>query len=736
MHDDIRRPAVAAARLIVTLLAGIAVTTLATGWLYWIRAGVAQWPGPKLANVLPLDELPGHDGVPVVVAVTVLAIAGLLAGLAARAAGLTRWRAGLTLAAGSWLWLFAVDAFSLYVVRQVPASVAVRAAGGLPALYLAAGLVGAGGALLGRRETPGAGSSRRLAWLVAAFGLANLTAALLPRRAFAGAPGWLGLAPHIAAGAAHVLLVPAGLLLLVTAAGLRRRNRRALTVAVVGTGASAVLQVLGGAGGLAAALACLLAVALAARRDVFRFRGDPAARPSAWWRLTATLAVALGYGVAVFSVHRALAGLPFRPGPALLDTLRAMAGRAPHDIEFRPGEFGDFYPLSILSILTTGLAWSAAAWLRPWRHRLEASEPRRARAAEIVRQWGADTLAPFKLRDDKELYVTGETLLAYRVVRGIALVSGDPVGPPEADGAALDGFLSFARSRGWRTAILGASQRLAPVYRSRGLVPVYHGDESVIDIGDFSLEGRPMRAVRQAVHRLERGGYQATVATAGSLSPALRRELAAVEHAWLRGRPRTGFTMELDSLFRLDGDDAAFVIGRDAQGRVAGFLHLAVCPASRSLSLSSMPRLPDTPNGLTAWLIVAAVSWASEHGYRHLSLNFSPFGSLLAGDAQLAAGQRLQRRALLRLKRLLALQLDNLLRFNEQFAPLREPRYVVVESRGDLPRVGVAAMAAEGYLPGAALVRGRGWSAGGTGQPAPTAGDTDDVPLMAAAVTR
>jgi lysyl-tRNA synthetase, class II len=632
------------------------------------------------------------------------------------------------------------------VVRQVPAALALRAAAGLPAVYLAAGLAGGAGALLGRRSPPGAGAHRVLARLVATCGLTDLIAALLPRAAFAGVPRWLG--PYAAAGAAHVLLVPTGLLLLVTSRGLGRRNRRALTVAVAACGASAVLQLLGGTGLVGVALTSLLAITLAARRDAFAFHGDPAARPSSWWRLGGTTMAAVAYGLAAFWVHRAMAGLPFRAGPALADTLRAMAGRVPRDIERQHGEFADWYPLTILSILTAGLAWTAAAWLRPWRQRLQSTAALRVRAATIVRRWGADTLAPFALRNDKDWFVAGETLLAYRVVRGVALVSGEPIGPPDADRAALESFLSFARSRGWRTAILGASERLASTYRNLGLVPLYHGDEAIIDTPEFSLDGRQMRSVRQAVHRLKRGGYHAEVVMAGGLTPAQRTELAAVEHAWLRGRQRTGFTMELDSLFGLGGADAAFVVGRDERGRVRGFLHLAVCPASRSLSLSSMPRLPGTPNGMTAWLIVAAVSWAREHGYQHLSLNFSPFASLLAGEGQLAPVQRLQRRALLRVKRLLALQLDNLARFNEQFGPLRQPRYVVVEARADLPRVALAAMAAEGYLPCAALVRGRGWTTVaadvtaqpdalvGTGQPrsgSTAASEGDHVPFMTSA---
>ena len=105
-----------------------------------------------------------------------------------------------------------------------------------------------------------------------------------------------------------------------------------------------------------------------------------------------------------------------------------------------------------------------------------------------------------------------------------------------------------------------------------------------------------------------------------------------------------------------------------------------------------------------------AVSWACGKGFTHVSLNFSPFAGLLASKAVLPRMQRLLRRALLRLKGILALQLDNLLRFNAQFDPAWQRRYVIVQAWTSLPRVAVAAMAAEGYLPHATLIRGRGWT--------------------------
>ncbi len=704
-------PLAAAARTAALVLAIIVATSVATGWLYWVRAGVASWPGPAVRDALPLDELPGHDRVPLVVYVAAFGVAGVALGLVARALRLDRLAAGLGLAVGTGAWLFMVDAVCLLIVRQESFGQGLRGAAGLQPIYLAAALSGAGGALVGRSSPAEQIVPRLLSWLAVGGGLIDVLSAIAPR------PGpALGLVERLGPGTpptARALLVPAGILLLIVSRGLARRNQRAWRLAVVLLGLSAALHLLRGPDYPAAIVTVLIAVALVARRQDFSHRGDPAAELSALVRLSGMLGLAMVYGVTVLTMYRVIAGLPVAPGSVVLDTVRALVGLAPHGSQYISGDFSRWFPLSVLSIAAIGVIWAAEVWIRPWRQRLFADAASAARAADIVRRWGGDTLAPFTLRSDKEWFFTSQSLIAYRVVRGIAVVSGDPVGPPEEAGTALDAFLGYARSRGWHVAILGASGPLLPVYQSRGLHPLYHGDEAVIDTAGFSLEGRAMRTVRQAARRLERDRYRADVVMAGDVPEQVRAELADVDRVWLHGGIRKGFTMELDDPFRLGGHDALFVIGRDEQGRVAGFLHLAVCPASQSLSLSSMPRRPGLPNGFNAWLIVTAVSWALDHGFKRLSLNFSPFAGLLGSDAareSLTGSQRIKRRALLRLKRVLALQLDNLLRFNRQFSPDWIPRYMIIEHRADLPRVIIAAMAAEGYLPHAGVFRGPGWS--------------------------
>ena len=376
------------ARAAALALATILATSIATGWLYWIRAPVAYWPGPMVHDALALDELPGHDTVPQVIYVATFALAGLALGLTARALRFDRLAAGLGLAAGTGAWLFLIDAVSLLIVRQVSFWQAIRGAAGLQPIYLAAALSGAGGALLGRSSLAEQIVPRLLAWLVAASGLVGIASAVIPRPGAA-----LSLVERLGPGftpAARALLVPTGILLLIVSRGLVRRNRRAWRLAVTLLGLSAVLHMLRGPDYPAAIVTGLLAVALVARRQNFPHRGDPAAELSALVRLAGMLALAMVYSVTVLCLYRIVAGRSVNAGSVVLDTIRALAGLPPRGSRYTPGDFAWWFPLSVLSIAATGVIWAAEVWVRPWRQRLfvEAGNgPRTSSAGGAVTPW-------------------------------------------------------------------------------------------------------------------------------------------------------------------------------------------------------------------------------------------------------------------------------------------------------------------------------------------------------------
>jgi len=689
------------ARSSAAVLAALGVLLAATGWLYLLRPLVSL-PGPFVHDALPLDELSGHAKVPLLLYLAVWAVAAALLGAIARWARLERLTAALLLAIGVGGWTYLVDGTSILIVRQIPADSAFTAAAGEQIIFLSLALAGAGGALLARaRRCARPRAPLVLSWLVAAVGLLGVLNSMLPTHR---QPLLASFAPEAAYGIGRGLVAPLSAALLFSAGRLARRQRRAWQIAV---GLLALLTVLHAVrrfdeGALVAGAATL---ALLARRGDFTFPGDPASKRRIALHAAAALAAIVGYGVATLFVNRVMTDRQFALGFALEEVARAALGLKFGHPGHLVGSFARWYPVSIFGLTVGAGGLLLFEWLAPWRHRIRVQAREREVVRALVARWGSDTLAPFALRADKDYFLSpGETaFLAYTVVGGVAVVSGDPVGPADELPGLLEAFLDFAHARGWRVAVLGASAARLDLYRSAGLRAIYHGDEAVVETASFSLEGRAIRKVRQSCHRLERAGYEARMLRPGEVDERLRAELEAIARAWRGDAPERGFTMAFDALFGLADDEAVFAVGLGPDGRPRGFLHFALVPAGSALSLSSMPRLVDTPNGFNEWLIVCAVAWAREHGFERVSLNFTPFASLFRSPGELGLLQRTSRRALLTLKG--RFQLDNLLQFNRKFFPCWIPRFVVFENPLDLPRVGVAALAAEAYLPGAGKAR-------------------------------
>jgi len=503
-------------------------------------------------------------------------------------------------------------------------------------------------------------AERLLAWGAAFVGVIGIVSALTPEMAgrleLVGGvlpPGW----PE----AARVLTVAFGVGLVWLSRSLARRRRRAWQLAVAVVVASAAAHLAKGLDFEEATISLLLLVALVRWRRRFDVPGDPA-----------SVRLLLGLGAALAGIAAVAGGAEVR------------------GVELSP-RTGD-------ALLGLGLVFGFLAlyfWLRPFGHAVAQTVGERRMARALVDAYGSDSLSFFALRRDKSYLFSPSrrAFLAYRVVAGTALVSGDPVG----DEAEIDELLAelrrIVRARGWRLAVVGASDAHLERYRALGLKPVSIGEEAVLCPREFSLEGRAIRKVRQSVSRLGKAGYSFRIVPADEVAPALEAQIEDVSASWRRGEPERGFSMAIDDL-HIPG--TVLALAEDAEGRVGGFLHLVPSPAGGGWSLSAMRRRPDAPNGLTEFLVVETLAWARETGSSELSLNFCALTDFLALDRVKTPVRRVVRWGLLRADDVF--QLERLYSFNRKFFPEWRRRYICVERFTDLPAVGLAYLHAESLL--------------------------------------
>jgi lysyl-tRNA synthetase class 2 len=267
----------------------------------------------------------------------------------------------------------------------------------------------------------------------------------------------------------------------------------------------------------------------------------------------------------------------------------------------------------------------------------------------------------------------------------------------------LTNVASFAERRGLRIAAVGVSSATRPLFEQLGLRSLYFGDEAIVDTASFGLEGRAIRKVRQSVSRLEKLGYSCVVARVGTLDPAVVAETEAATLRWLGDADERGFSMALDAGLA-SHEETLLVLARDEQGELGGVLHLVPTFGRNAVSLSTMRRHPESPNGLTEFMIVKTIEELRGWGVDEISLNFAAFARLLHSPGGVA--ERLARRLLQVADSFF--QIERLYRFNEKFNPRWEARYLMHEGALTFPRTALATLWAEGQLPKPRPFRGRG----------------------------
>lgn len=505
----------------------------------------------------------------------------------------------------------------------------------------------------------------------------------------------------------ELLLVPVSanlayaVFLFLLAGAIAARKKVAWWLVVVYLGLLVLVDGLGLAAGLydefvpsLVIVALALVLLIAAREEFYA-----ASRHGAVWRALAVLLAGLGAAILVgWGLVEIFPGtLPH--GQRLLwaagrvcgglVSARSFAGRPPHWLAFLLGLFGALALLNAAATLFRSQRMEAA---------LHGDEEPRLRA--LLEAYGADdSLGYFATRRDKAVVFSpsGKAAVTYRVEVGVCLASGDPVGDREAWPHAIDAWLDVARRHAWVPAVMGASEDGARAYARAGLGALQLGDEAILNVADFDLDGRDMRVTRQAVSRVRRTGATCRVRRHTTLTDAEMEEIIDKADAWRDTETERGFSMALDRL----GDPAdgccLLVEALSADGRLLALLSF-VPWGPDGMSLDLMRRDRTAPNGVMEFMVAELCAVARKLGVRRISLNFAVFRSVFEEGARIGAGPvlRLWRRLLLFFSRWW--QLEALYRSNAKYHPEWYPRFICYGETASLARISLASGIAEGFV--------------------------------------
>ena len=531
---------------------------------------------------------------------------------------------------------------------------------------------------------------RAVALLTALMGLVNVLSAVTPSLA-ARVQLLEGYSPLDVRRGSHLTAALAGFALLLLAASLWRHKRVAWMLTLVVLCISIFSNLLKGLDYEEAALAGMLALWLLALRSHFYARSDPLSIRQGLQTLAAAMGFTLMYGVLGFYLLDRHFKVNFGLGAALRQTMTMFTQLYDPGLQPITG-FGHYFADSIYMVGVVTIGYALIMLARPVLIRHRAKPEERARARQIVENYGRSSLARATLFDDKVYYFSpGGSMIAYVVKGRIALVLGDPIGKAEDLVPAMVSFQSFCRQNDWQLAFYQTLPDTLESYHSAGFSSLNIGNEAIIDLAGFTLEGHSNKGLRSAFNRLTKLGHTVRLYLP-PLPDDLMGELFAISNEWLASMH--GGEKHF-SLGWFDEDyirNSPVMVVQTPEGAISAFANLIPEYTRSEVSIDLMRHRRNVEPGTMDYLFVALFEWAREHGYATFNLGLSS----LSGIGEHNEDPAIERGLHFIYEHVNQFyNFKGLHAFKEKFHPEWSPRYLIYPGIASLPAVATALIRAD-----------------------------------------
>ncbi len=479
-----------------------------------------------------------------------------------------------------------------------------------------------------------------------------------------------------------------GFALIVSSPNIFKRKRRAWVAVLALSVFSTAFHLTKGLDYGQALFSFALVILLLLTRHMFTVKSSVPDLRSGLVKLSVAAAVAVGYGIAGFwFLDERHFGINFHIGDSFLTTLRLLTLTGdprliPHT------HYAHWFLGSLYVIGGTALLYSGFSLFRPVLHEFRTLPRERRLAQSITQQHGRTSLDFFKIWPDKSYFFspTGRSFIAYGVAGHVALALGDPVGPEEEIAPTIHAFLHMCWENEWAVGFHQTLPDFLPIYRELRLKKLKIGDDAIVDVREFSLEGKRWKEFRSKVRQLESTGVHIIEYAAPVPNDVLDR-LKLVSDEWLRipGRRERGFTLGL-----FDRDylrSTPMVTAVDAAGEILGFVNLIGTPDHKELTADLMRRRTGAPNGIMDYLFVKLFLYAKEKGYERFNMGMAPMAGFQERE-EASPEERAIHNFFQQLNFLFSFR--GLRHYKAKFATSWEPRYLVYRNILELPRLALA----------------------------------------------
>ena len=353
----------------------------------------------------------------------------------------------------------------------------------------------------------------------------------------------------------------------------------------------------------------------------------------------------------------------------------------------------NWIPVLVWAVILLGLLRSFVA------ARVSSDAEDKARARAILERNGTTALAYLTTWDGNSYWFAadGGSFVAYRVEGGVAITTGDPVGPSAHLASTLEEFVAFCNAENWTPCLYSTTEAVKEVTDGFGWPSLQVAEETVLPLGSLVFSGRKFQDIRTSISRAGKGGITAEWIHYSDAPLAIRDQIQAISEEWVSDRalPEMGFT--LGGLDELDDPAVRCLIAVDHDRTIHGITSWMPCyrdGVAVGWTLDFMRRRGEGFKGVMEFLIGTAALDLQKEGAEFVSLSGAPLAQANPGEEQSGVQKLL---AVVGRTMEPVYGFRSLLKFKAKFQPVYQPLYLCYPEAAVLPRVALGISHA--YLP-------------------------------------
>jgi len=284
--------------------------------------------------------------------------------------------------------------------------------------------------------------------------------------------------------------------------------------------------------------------------------------------------------------------------------------------------------INISGVLTFGfLVYSL---IRPYFFKYFPSPEELEQPRELVRKYGKSSLDFFKTYPDKMIFEPEglNAFVSYRPAGNFAVVLENPIAPDEKQlKECIRQFDQYCFESGLKSIYYRVPEEDLEVYKSLKKKSMFLGQEGLVDLNTFSLEGGSRKSIRNALSKVKDGGYKTQIHVP-PIKDGLLQKIKSVSDEWLEETQRSEIIFSQGMFIWEDLKHQTLITVENAEEKVVAFLNIIPDFAAGEGTYDLVRKTTDAPNGVMDFLIVELFRYLKSEGYLSVNMGFAPMSGI------------------------------------------------------------------------------------------------------------